>query len=391
MSEAGSSRELRADDRSGRAHRLRRDARRGARAGRHRRGARAGARRFVDGDARPRRQREPPPAGPRRPGARSRPSDRCRILFDLHPHLGDAHVVRALRDFALGPRVPGASARPRLAGADTPDRDRPRHARCSTCRCPTRRRRAPLFDAELGRRPVALVPPRRLRPRGARPHADEIARAFRLAAELADARRGARARRRREARGAPAELHPRAHRRRRDARRRRRPRGAQGVAQGARAAFDEGARAFGLAEPRGMLVCGVQGCGKSLVSKAAARVLGLPLVRLDFADVFSTPSPEHAMREATRVTEAVAPARALGRRDREGARARGAADARQARVFGAFLTWLQERRSPVFVAATANEVDRLPPGARAPRALRRGVLRRPALAPRSGRTSSAST
>ena len=50
-------------------------------------------------------------------------------------------------------------------------------------------------------------------------------------------------------------------------------------------AFDAGARAFGLAEPRGMLVCGVQGCGKSLVSKATARVLSLPLVRLDFAEV----------------------------------------------------------------------------------------------------------
>src|SRR5262249_34503655 len=47
-------------------------------------------------------------------------------------------------------------------------------------------------------------------------------------------------------------------------------------------AFDSAARAYGLDEPRGMLVCGVQGCGKSLVSKAAARVLGLPLVRLDF-------------------------------------------------------------------------------------------------------------
>ena len=57
--------------------------------------------------------------------------------------------------------------------------------------------------------------------------------------------------------------------------------------------IDAGARSFGLSEPRGMLVCGVQGCGKSLVSKAAARVLSLPLVRLDFAEVFSAPSAEH--------------------------------------------------------------------------------------------------
>jgi len=125
-------------------------------------------------------------------------------------------------------------------------------------------------------------------------------------------------------------------------------------------AFDEGARAFGLAEPRGMLVCGVQGCGKSLVSKAAARVLGLPLVRLDFADVFAMASPEHALREALRVTEAVAPV-VLWVDEIEKGLGEGTSDAGQARVFGAFLTWLQEHRSLVFVAATANEVERLPP------------------------------
>jgi SpoVK/Ycf46/Vps4 family AAA+-type ATPase len=125
-------------------------------------------------------------------------------------------------------------------------------------------------------------------------------------------------------------------------------------------AFDAGARAFGLAEPRGMLVCGVQGCGKSLVSKATARVLSLPLVRLDFAEVFAAPSPEHTIREALRAVEAVAPAVLWVDEIEKGLGVDGS-DARQARVFGAFLTWLQERRAPVFVAATANEVDRLPP------------------------------
>src|SRR6185369_17738539 len=52
-------------------------------------------------------------------------------------------------------------------------------------------------------------------------------------------------------------------------------------------AYSDEAREFGLAEPRGMLLCGVQGCGKSHASKAAASVLGLPLVRLDFAAVFA--------------------------------------------------------------------------------------------------------
>jgi SpoVK/Ycf46/Vps4 family AAA+-type ATPase len=126
------------------------------------------------------------------------------------------------------------------------------------------------------------------------------------------------------------------------------------------AAFDPEARAFGLAEPRGMLVCGIQGCGKSLVSKAAARVLGLPLVRLDLAEVFAAPSPEGALTEATRAVEAVAPA-VLWVDEIEKGLGVEAGDARQARVFGAFLTWLQERRSPVFAAATANEAERLPP------------------------------
>ncbi len=124
-------------------------------------------------------------------------------------------------------------------------------------------------------------------------------------------------------------------------------------------AYGAEARAFGLPEPRGMLLCGVQGCGKSLVSKAAAAVLGLPLVRLDFAAVFAAPSPEHALRECLRAVTAIAPLvlwvdeieKGLG----------GGADGRQARVFGAFLTWLQERTAPVFVAATANDVTQLPP------------------------------
>jgi SpoVK/Ycf46/Vps4 family AAA+-type ATPase len=125
-------------------------------------------------------------------------------------------------------------------------------------------------------------------------------------------------------------------------------------------AFDPRARAFGLSEPRGMLVSGVQGCGKSLVSKATARVLSLPLVRLDFAEVFAAPSAEHAIAEAVRAVEAVAPV-VLWVDEIEKGLGAGGADARHARVFGSFLTWLQERRAPVFVAATANEVEHLPP------------------------------
>ncbi|MBN2192107.1 MAG: AAA family ATPase [Polyangiaceae bacterium] len=126
------------------------------------------------------------------------------------------------------------------------------------------------------------------------------------------------------------------------------------------AAFGEEARRFGLPEPRGMLVCGVQGCGKSLVAKAASRVFGVPLVRLDFAAVFAAASPEHAVRQALLMSEAIAPL-VLWVDEIEKGLGGGALDPTRARVFADFLVWLQERRAPVFVAATANEVESLPP------------------------------
>lgn len=128
-------------------------------------------------------------------------------------------------------------------------------------------------------------------------------------------------------------------------------------------AYSDEARAFGLPEPRGMLLCGVQGCGKSHASKAAASVLGLPLVRLDFAAVFAAPSPEQALRDGLRAVTAIAPA-VLWVDEIEkglGGGAAGMLEAHQVRVFGSFLTWLQERTAPVFVAATANDVEHLPP------------------------------
>jgi AAA+ superfamily predicted ATPase len=125
-------------------------------------------------------------------------------------------------------------------------------------------------------------------------------------------------------------------------------------------AFGTAARDFGLPEPKGMLVCGVQGCGKSLVTKAASAVLGIPLVRLDFAAVFASGSPEGALRQAMRVAEAIAPL-VLWVDEIEKGLAGGRDDSRHARVFGDFLVWLQEKRAPVFVAATANDVESLPP------------------------------
>src|SRR5262249_15154896 len=107
-------------------------------------------------------------------------------------------------------------------------------------------------------------------------------------------------------------------------------------------AYSDEARSFGLAEPRGMLLCGVQCCGKSHASKAAASLPGLPLVRLDFAAVFASPSPEHALHEGLRAVTAIAPVVLWVDEIEKGLGGGASIDAQQVRVFGAFLTWLQE-------------------------------------------------
>jgi len=127
-------------------------------------------------------------------------------------------------------------------------------------------------------------------------------------------------------------------------------------------AFGDEARAFGLPEPRGLLLLGVQGCGKSLCAKAVAREWQLPLLRLDVAALFAggIQSPEASLREAVQVAESLAPAVLWIDEIEKGFRAADA-DAAASRVFGSFLTWLSEKRVPVFVVATANDVAGLPP------------------------------
>jgi SpoVK/Ycf46/Vps4 family AAA+-type ATPase len=129
-----------------------------------------------------------------------------------------------------------------------------------------------------------------------------------------------------------------------------------------RRAFGEEARRFGLPAPRGLLLLGIQGCGKSLCAKAVASEWQFPLLRLDVAAAFGSAlrSPEAAMREASQVAESIAPA-VLWIDEIEKGFAAAEADVRSSRVLGAFLTWLAEKRSPVFVVATANDVTRLPP------------------------------
>jgi len=129
-----------------------------------------------------------------------------------------------------------------------------------------------------------------------------------------------------------------------------------------RRAFGSEARAFGLPTPRGLLLLGVQGCGKSLCAKAVAREWHFPLLRLDLAATFSseTQSPEQAIRDAVQVAESLAPA-VLWIDEIEKGFAASESDPSASRVFGAFLTWLAEKQSPVFVVATANDVTALPP------------------------------
>ncbi|HYG69508.1 MAG TPA: AAA family ATPase, partial [Anaeromyxobacteraceae bacterium] len=134
-----------------------------------------------------------------------------------------------------------------------------------------------------------------------------------------------------------------------------------------RNAFGEAARRFGLPEPKGLLLLGVQGCGKSLTAKAIAATWELPLLRLDMGRIFSglVGSSEENLRRAIRVAESVAPVVLWVdeiEKGLSGMGGSGVADAGvSARVFGSLLTWLQEKTAPVFVVATANRIEALPP------------------------------
>lgn len=132
-------------------------------------------------------------------------------------------------------------------------------------------------------------------------------------------------------------------------------------------AFSEAARSFGLPEPKGLLLLGVQGCGKSLMAKAVSSQWKLPLLRLDMGRIFSglVGSSEENLRRAIKLAEGVAPVVLWVDEVEKGLAGAGASGANDsgvtARVFGTFLTWLQEKTAPVFVVATANRIDSLPP------------------------------
>jgi SpoVK/Ycf46/Vps4 family AAA+-type ATPase len=133
-------------------------------------------------------------------------------------------------------------------------------------------------------------------------------------------------------------------------------------------AFSARAREFGLPEPKGLLLLGVQGCGKSLTAKAIAGLWRHPLLRLDVGAVMNAyvGSSEENMRKAIHVAESLSPCilwldeieKAFSGTGGGGGDADGGTTAR---VFATFLTWMQEKTRPVFVIATANSIDQLPP------------------------------
>lgn len=134
-----------------------------------------------------------------------------------------------------------------------------------------------------------------------------------------------------------------------------------------RESFTQRARDYGLPLPKGLLLLGVQGCGKSLTSKAVANLWSQPLLRLDMGRIFSSfiGSSEENMRKAIATAESLAPV-ILWIDEIEkgfsGIKSSGATDAGvTARIFGTFLTWMQEKEKAVFVIATANSISDLPP------------------------------
>jgi len=135
----------------------------------------------------------------------------------------------------------------------------------------------------------------------------------------------------------------------------------------AQAGYSERARDLGLTPPRGILLVGVQGCGKSLACRAVARQWGLPLLRLDAGRLFDkyVGESEKNLRKAFETAEAVAPVVLwIDEIEKAFASGSGSGDADAGlskRLFGAFLTWLQEKQPGVFVAATANDLSAVPP------------------------------
>lgn len=133
----------------------------------------------------------------------------------------------------------------------------------------------------------------------------------------------------------------------------------------ARVGFSPQAQALNLTPPKGILIVGIQGCGKSMAAKAIAHEWKLPLLKLDAGKLYDkyVGESEKNFRQAIKLAESMAPCvlwideieKSLGVSDS------GADGGLSRRMFGSFLTWMQEKSQEVFVIATANDISKIPP------------------------------
>jgi len=123
---------------------------------------------------------------------------------------------------------------------------------------------------------------------------------------------------------------------------------------------------FGVDIPKGMMIVGMPGCGKSLAAKATAKLFKVPLVRLDVGRLLGKyiGESEENMRRALKLAEAISPC-VLWIDELEkafsGIGSTGGGSDVTTRLFGQFLTWMQEKENTVFIVATANDISRIPP------------------------------
>ena len=118
-----------------------------------------------------------------------------------------------------------------------------------------------------------------------------------------------------------------------------------------------------LDAPKGILLLGIQGCGKSLAAKATAGIFGVPLLRLDFGAIYDKyhGETERKLRESLKTADVMSPCVLWIDEIEKGIAGRGGETGTTQRVLGTFLTWMAERKSQVFIVATANDISTLPP------------------------------
>ena len=121
---------------------------------------------------------------------------------------------------------------------------------------------------------------------------------------------------------------------------------------------------YGVDIPKGVLLFGMPGCGKSLASKYTAKLMGLPLLRLDMGRIMGPylGQSEENLRKAIKIAESIAPSILwIDEIEKALAGVKGGSSDTVVRIFGALLTWMQEKEKPVFVIATANDISAIPP------------------------------